>query len=175
MADQPTEKQIDYAKWLEESRRTDAHRAHDRHDAVRDIENQEAVLNGREGLKALILINGGAAITMLGFVGAFAGKGGFDMKHLTPIANSLLWFAGGIVLAVLTFGLSYIVNFSYAARTSRMSRGYDHPYVTDNVDSRWWHKIGKRIHYVSIGTAILGVLCFLVGIWSVRNAIIAFV
>lgn len=171
----PEERQYDWAKWLEENRRTDAQRTHDRYDALHDQQNQEAVLNGREGIKALILINGGAAITMLGFVGAFAARGNFDIKHLTPIANSLLWFAGGIVLAVIAFGFSYVANFSYAACTSRMKKTYEHPFVIDTDNSIWWRDFGVRFHYAAIGIAVLALALFLVGIWSVRNAIIAFV
>lgn len=171
----PPERQYDFSKWIEENRRADAQRTHDRYNALHDQQAQEAVLNGREGIKALILINGGAAITMLGFVGAFAGKTGFDIKHLTPIANSLLWFAGGIVLAVTSFGFSYVANFAYAACTSRMKTSYEHPFVTDTPGSIWWRELGIKFHYAALAIAALGLVLFLLGIWSVRNAIIALV
>src|ERR1700682_5357755 len=56
-------------KWFEEIRREDAQRAHDNIEEFRRSVNEAAIKTGELALRTAILINGGAAIALLGFVG----------------------------------------------------------------------------------------------------------
>jgi hypothetical protein len=172
MSLQSEHEQYDFRKHVEEQRKRDAERVHDRYDSVQDLTNVEAVTNGREGIKALMLINGGAAVAMLGFVGALAAKGSSVLTQMVPVANSLMWFAVGMAVAVVAFGLSYCANFCYAQAVSKYQRTYDHPFIVASDDSKWWQRNGAFFHWGALAASVAGLICFLVGIWSVRGAIV---
>lgn len=80
------------------------------------IEMFKSVIDaGREALNALILINGGAVIALLGFMGATISKGmpnslGYELTF------PLLQFGFGVLVGALGFGSRYIAQFFYAAK-----------------------------------------------------------
>jgi hypothetical protein len=90
MSDEPP---FEYRKWVYEQKRRDAERAHDRDDAVSDTTNAAAVASGQVALRAALLINGGAAVAMLAFIGSIASLDGLGGDHLAVMASSLVWFA----------------------------------------------------------------------------------
>lgn len=82
---------------------------------------------GREGLKALLLLNGGACLALLSFLASAVGKSGLrgmELGLLTGATSALILFAIGAGLAVLTCLLSYVTNqfLSYHLRTGGVSK-----------------------------------------------------
>ena len=59
----------DHAKWLLEMQREDAHRAHDEAKNFYQQVNEYTIKAGENALRAFLLINGGAAVSVLAFIG----------------------------------------------------------------------------------------------------------
>jgi hypothetical protein len=83
-----------------------------------------------------------------------------------------MWFAFGIALAVTSFGLSYLANFSYASANGEWKRIWLFPYLEKVGRADLWRNWGKRAH---IGAILLGagsLALFLYGVWSMKTAIL---
>src|ERR1700676_1320142 len=94
------ELQIEEAKWKVEKVREEAHRAHDNRVAFHNYVNQAAMESANIALKTLIVINGGAAIAILTFLGGVASKDKIDIAHVTPVAMTIRYFAIGVALTL---------------------------------------------------------------------------
>ena len=62
----------DHQKWLHEMTRQDAQRAHDQLAQFAQSVNEAAVKGGDAALRAALLINGGAAVSVLAFIGGYS-------------------------------------------------------------------------------------------------------
>src|SRR6266581_8178796 len=87
------EQEIERAKWQHEKLREDAHRAHDKSNAFHTYVNQAAIDSGNLALRTLILINGGAAIAVLAFLGAVSAKEKIDFGKIGDVAHTIRYFA----------------------------------------------------------------------------------
>jgi hypothetical protein len=72
------------------------------------------VESGREALNALLLINGGAVVALLGFVGAMAAKPN-GLAVATSMRAPLLRFGVGVLLGAVAFGARYVSQALYAS------------------------------------------------------------
>ena len=106
-----------------------AERAHDRLAAYEDAMADTVVKDAWAAIRNLILINGGAAISILTFVGALATRANPPPAQLSQIARGLELFAFEVAAATIAAGLSYATNYSYAEASRRSTRNYVHPYV----------------------------------------------
>jgi len=82
--------------------------------AKSSIEMFKSVINaGKEALNAALLINGGAAVACLGFLGSVLSKGGTESLGLR-FTVPLLAFGFGVLAGALGFGVRYCSQFFYA-------------------------------------------------------------
>jgi hypothetical protein len=101
----------EYQKWLHELKREDAQRAHDRIDEFGKAINIAAIENANLALRYVLLINGGAAVAVLGFIGALVGRvalSGVILPKIADAASSLTWFGAGVAAAALAMGFAYL-------------------------------------------------------------------
>ncbi len=90
---------------------------------IRGLSNAEmfkSVIDaGKDGLKSVLLINGGAVIALLGLIGAKAE----EIKSIIPqLSVSLLYFGVGVALGALGFGLRYLSQFCYGLGKKKTNR-----------------------------------------------------
>jgi hypothetical protein len=88
-----------------------ARRAHDSLDEFSLSTNDSTIKSADAVLRNCLLINGGAAVAILAFVGAVISKGAESHKIIGDIAGGLTYFAWGVIASVVALGLSYIVHF----------------------------------------------------------------
>ena len=98
------EQEIEKGKWLHDLKRDDAKRAHDANRDFHSYVNTEAVGSSNLTLRTLVIINGGAAIAVLTFLGGVAAKDKVDFAQVGLVAGTIKWFAFGVALAV--FGMA---------------------------------------------------------------------
>ncbi|MEN0629458.1 hypothetical protein AAIG33_18770 [Phytobacter ursingii] len=79
------------------------------------IESFKAAINiGANACKTFLIMNGGAAIALLAFLGNIWNKSS-STESATAIAAALVLFCGGVLLAGLCAGLSYFAQCFFAS------------------------------------------------------------
>ena len=113
---------------------------------------------GKEGLKALLLLNGGACIALLSFLASTVGKQGLRAMELNLISgttNALILFATGAGLAVLTCLLSYVTNQCLSA------------YIRGGKIKHKTLKLGKCTNRLGLLASAASLLAFFVGVFAI--------
>lgn len=114
------------------------------------LENVRGVLGfAQAGLKGFTLVNAGAIVALLAFLGNVWGKG----VRGGPFISALCLFALGLFMAVLSTGLSYYTQLLYSSKD-------------EAVQVR-----GATTHRVTAVAALLSLLLFAIGAWQ---SIVAF-
>lgn len=144
------------------------------HDRVQSIvaKTEEATIKSAEGaIRIVLLINGGAAVSVLAFIGSLASQGRVSFDRLNTIAGSLIWFGCGVGSAAICAFFFYLTNISYSYATGTQTRDYNHPYVHQTPCSRQWRCAGLIFHWTALLSAGAAFGFFVYGIVDVRNAI----
>jgi protein-S-isoprenylcysteine O-methyltransferase Ste14 len=160
----------DYARWKFEQDRQLAERYHDKETDFARGSSQAAVENANIALRTLVLINGGAAVAVLAFLG------GIDETKTSELLDDLtlpvVWFAWGVALAALGIGLAYLTNFCITNSIWDRKHNYVHPYVVETPKSQSWSRWATFFQVLAMIAALGSLGCFLTGIYSVRAALV---
>ena len=114
---------------MQEGNREDALRVHDEINEALQSFNRAAIESANVAVRSLLLINGGASVALLAFIGAIeTGNPEVDSRVLV---EPIWWFAVGVGLAVFVAVLAYVVNYLDAAIMSEMRRIWHPPYVQE--------------------------------------------
>jgi hypothetical protein len=117
---------------------------------------------GREATKAGMLINGGAAVALLAFVGQTAAR--IEPASILPIAKIIGLFAFGVLFAALASGLSYLAQLQYSYALQR-SFGLL-PYTSTSFRSR-----GRVCHGMAVAAMFLSYAMFVTGAMQAASAV----
>jgi hypothetical protein len=170
---QVTEDQFEKRKWVYEVRRDAANRAHDKaHDY--ETKTSEATVNvGQAAIRTAVLINGGAAIAILGLIGALIGKDerATSMSDLSEVALSLQWFAFGVASGTAALGFSYVTNYSSVRRSATRTRTFRPPYFIGTRKTTFWRWVGRVFQWGAVLLAAVSIGLFIHGMIAVREAI----
>ena len=169
MTDQPPNPE--HEKWKYEQNRFMAERAHDAEQEFFSKTNAAAITSGNHAIRALIIINGGAAIAMLAFIGQLVSVNDKLAGKFSDLAAPLSCFAQGAALATLSVMFAYLTNYCIAATSAKKDRHYEHPYIRDTPSSKHWTKAVWLFQFVTIITAAFSLLFFVLGMIEVRDAI----
>lgn len=137
-------------------RREDAKRAHDAEGEFGKLNNEAAISSGAVAVRMAFLINGGAAVAMLTFIGGMVAQGRMGDADLHGLASNLMWFASGVALAAFGSAAAYIVNYATAGASASKERTWRYPYLGKPA-LRW-----VIIRWVFLILAVLAVLGSLV-------------
>lgn len=120
------------------------------HTRAWQLQNMDGVLDfAQAGLKAYTLVNAGACVALLAFLGNVWTKG----VNGEPFIDALAIFAGGVFAAALAAALSYLTQLYYSS----------------DVDADY--AVGRRWHKVTGATALLSLVLFACGI---AQSVVAF-
>lgn len=103
---------------------------------------------GKEALNATLIINGGAVVAFLGFLGSMLSKGGSEALGL-KLTIPLLSFGFGVLSGALGFGFRYCAQFTY---------------------ERQWMKAGHTFNAISILFATAAYTAFGYGVYVAYTA-----
>ena len=123
----------------------------------RSIEMLKAVLEaGKTALQSLLVINGGAAVALLGVFSGLAGReGGAALARY--LALPLLQFGFGVLVAALGFAFRY---FSQAC------------YSESSAEKGNCEKFGDVFRYAAIGSALCGYMLFGFAVVNAYHAVV---
>lgn len=163
----------DYTRWKSEQNRQIAERHHDKETEFARGGNQAAVENANIALRTLVLINGGAAVAVLAFLGGIVQTNTAELlDDLDNLTLPVVWFAWGVALAAFGIGLAYFTNYCITCSISRREHNYEHPYVVETQKSRHWGRWGIFFQVLAVMAAFGSLGCFLTGMYSVRAALV---
>jgi hypothetical protein len=155
----------EYQKWAHELRKSEAERAHDKIDEFFLKVNDAAINAANLALRMSLLINGGAAIALLSF------DGHLPPDQMKAVANTLLWFAWGVLASVAGIALAYFTNYCMAGVASSKARTYEPPFVKDSPTTWKWLLANRIFHIAAVIVGLASLVLFIVGMFSVRAAL----
>ena len=142
-------------------RREDAKRAHDAEREFWKLNNEAAINSGILAVRTAFLVNGGAAVAMLTFIGGMVAQGKIDDADLHGLASNLMWFAFGVALAAVATAFAYFVNLATAEGSASKERIWESPIFRDTGFALGHNPLGVL---GPCGLGSVGVtLCFCVG------------
>jgi len=155
-----------------EQNRTAAERAHDQEADFGIRANEAAVNSGAIAMRAMLLINGGAAVAMLAFIGSLvtAQKGDYS-STLTDLVSPLIWFAWGVASAAACAGLAYITNYCIASSSVFKSRHNEYLFVRKTKASKRWFIAAVFFQIFAVSAAVGSLFLFVYGMLGISDVI----
>ena len=144
-ADSPTQIDIkryeaELQKWIEDCRSANES----------DLESVRATISaGQNALRSAFVMNGGAAVAILAFVGHLAAV---NPGHIADFSKSMLWFVAGVGAISIASGTTYLSQWFYSDWEQRL----------------WAMRAGLGINVISI---ILGLASY--GLF-IKGALVAY-
>ena len=132
----------------------------------RKLANEAAVNNANIALRTLVLINGGAAIALLAFIGTIVTSPSLSQAgSIATLTLPLLWFGGGVVATVMAMIFAYVTHYCAVAigsaeNSKKMS------------ESHRLRKVKTWVHFAGILATLSSLGLFVWGLVEVREAII---
>lgn len=138
---------------------------------------KSAIESGQTALKSLILINGGAAVALLAFLGNMLtkppptgtgqqfptlGPWTFGPQNRLEVARAMASFVLGVFLGAAVSATRYLNAWALSVARSRESRGRQ---------SRGWVKFGDWMNYIAIALGLASLGAFFLGGWKSFNAL----
>jgi hypothetical protein len=164
---------FEYHKWLEDNKRQDAQREHDllREHAIKI--NEAAATSANQALRTALLINGGASVAMLAFIGGLVSNGKVLVgSQLATLAAPLVWFAIGVAFAGLATAFAYFTNYSNVGAAYSMKRIWEHPWHEETPASKRWMISYYICLVISVISGFLSLGLFVVGMYKIWEAIL---
>jgi hypothetical protein len=151
--------------------RQDAHRAHDQLRELYRSFNQASIKGADAALRAALLINGGAAVSVLAFIYGFAAQNRVQPDQLKHVASSLEHFSFGVVASVIGMALAYLTNYATAAHTNSFERQWEPPYIKPSQNTRKLRRLKNGLHVIAVAAGVGSVAYFVCGMFDVRQVI----
>src|SRR5262245_59502610 len=161
----PTKEPIERQKRLPEQNAEVAQRAHDRSNAFARQINEAAINAANLTLRMALLVNGGAAVALLTFIG------GLPAEQKRAVAATLDCFATGVAAALAGLACAYFTNHGLAVQERSKVFTDVSPYVIDGANTKRWRSVVLVFRILAIIVGSASVLLFLVGMLSVRAAL----
>ncbi len=105
---------------------------------------KQIIAMGQSALKSVTLINGGAAVALLAFIGHLAVVTTSKLQ-VAPFAESLRFFVAGVFCSALASGTTYLSQYSYG------------------IDGKWSNRLGVVFFIITILIVICAFCAFILG------------
>ena len=149
----------------------EAQRAHDREATLFRAHFEAASKAAEVAVKTSVVVNGGAAIAVLTFIGGMVGKDIVGVKQVADVSSSLMWFASGVAAGVTALAFIYLMNYSAASTVRWRKPIYEPPFVETTPRSKAMHAIYAMAHAVAVFVSLISIILFVLGVVNVRKSI----
>jgi hypothetical protein len=105
---------------------------------------RQVIALGQSALKSVMLINGGASVAILAFIGHLVSSEHSTLSIL-PFAEALRFFVIGVFMAAMANGATYLTQLAY------------------DSDVEWQQFTGKILHVITVLVAIGSFVAFFFG------------
>jgi len=149
-----------------------AERAHDSEEDSWNKANDAIIASGTLALRTAVIINGGAAVATLAFIGSLVTDAklplGIAVNQLTA---PIKWFAIGVAVATLAMGIAYLVNYCNAGLISSRTQNWEAPFIRETIATTRWRFASNALTVVAILCAIASLGLFIYGMLAIQSAI----
>lgn len=145
-------------------------RAHDQQNELVKTTYAASADAANVAMRALLLVNGGAVVALLAFVGAIE-AGDNSSTDTTALIDSVYWFSLGVGLAVVTAALAYLTFLCDNWMAIAVSMNWEYPFIVDKRSVKPLNILRVISHVIALATAVSALVAFFVGIESVRSAV----
>jgi len=114
-------------------------------------------------LKTTAVINGGAAVAILAFIGSLIGRAGHSGTDLKSISHTLLWFVAGVVASSLAMAASYFATLFILPLTVSA--------ISGQPTKRIWRILTFTFGFLTTFLGIFSIILFVVGVLEAQYAI----
>jgi hypothetical protein len=118
---------------------------------------------GADALRAVTLLNGGAAVAILAFIGQLASKGA-SHSAISSLRLSLILFVGGTIFAVFGSAATYFAHFCILRELDcefAATRLKDSKKAEANRKRKRWHSGNYLAHATAVLFGLLALACFI--------------
>jgi len=161
--------EMEQAKWKHEIEQRAAERAHDMVDSYCRQVNEATIKSGQSSLHMAMLINGGAAVAVLAFLGSLAAK--VEMDQVSRLASTIVWFASGVAAAVIGMAASYFTNYCHVGLSQSRDKIWEAPYFKDTPSTWWWNAISNVFHAAAVVAGVGSIILFIIGMLVVHDGV----
>lgn len=154
-------------RWTYELSRRDAERAHDRIDKLHGEALTHTLTAANAALRFAMLINGGASVAILAFIGALAARA--DLASVRDLAGTLVWFAYGIVACGVAYAAVYLSLMGATRHLNEHEKSWSHPWVHSKNER--WHYLSVAFEWLAMIATVTSLGMFVIGVLDVRDAV----
>lgn len=162
---------MDWNKMIEDEEKFEMQRYHDKMDEAIKFNSDAGIQLGLATLKGVLLINGGAAVAMLGFAASLVNVGDKAIVKIDALSDPITWFAYGVAVSVIACALGYLSLHLSLIGLNSVTRIRKHPYNEENTKSKCYHKIANVINFMAMIVVIASIVLFVCGVISVGETI----
>lgn len=121
---------------------------------------------GHAAIRSATILNGGAAVATLAFVGALLTSPRTLRADYLPIVDVLITYGVGVALAGASAAVGYLAQYSYQFGLAGWRRTLKPPYLVATNKTRLWNGVGFCFHALTLIAVILAYGLFLRGGWE---------
>jgi hypothetical protein len=148
-----------------------AQRAHDRISELHRTYFEAASKSAELAVKTSVLVNGGAAVAVLGFLGVLLQKETISPKQVADVSASLIWFASGVGAGIVALAFIYLMNYSSAGGVRWRKLVFEQPFFQETSRTRSMRHIYTVAHIIAVLVSLVSVGLFIYGVVDIRNSI----
>lgn len=154
------ERQLEEQK-LKEIDRSHAIRWHQQHTETGNIYLRAAIDFALEAIRTAALVNGGAVIACLAFLGTLQEKLAASSPLLDAVWFATALFTIGVVLAGLASGFAYFAQYFYGFEYNAVQLTWEHPFEKELSSKKWFNRIAIAWHTMA-ALMVLASYCLVV-------------
>jgi hypothetical protein len=146
-------------------------RAYQQHQTFLVEVNRALVESGNLALRMVILINGGAAVAVLAFIGGMASQGKLSIEQMRELTSNLIWFTSGVAVGGLALGFVYFTTFAVMMTAHNYEARSEHPFYLETAASKRWWFAGEGLRAAAVLLGLGSLLLFIAGALDLRDAV----
>jgi len=163
-----TLKQVTEAQRIQDIEREHALRSHERMKSLEDLGVNSSHDYGLAALRALLLVNGGAAVAMLGFASTLDAFS--TPVSITEIALATTKFGYGLVFTILSLGFAYLTSYVQTMHASSFKHIWEWPYLESTSRTKSLFIVTIALTIISVVAAVVALIFFWLGLASISSA-----
>jgi hypothetical protein len=159
-------------EWAREHNIRMAERAYDELATLRRHVEEATIQSGAAAIRSALLVNGGAVVVILGFLGAVSANAKLDdLSRVAEVTSTLQWFGWGTVCAMFALVFVYLTNSCHATIAALYDTNYKHPYIHENEKTRSRRRCGIAFNASAFIFGLSSLVFFIYGIYDVQYSV----